>query len=522
MASHILGQDGQFRIIENAMGVPGLHMWPSMSFLQILIDVSLKIPSLLQMPFPLSKIKQVLHCNNVFYILLKQSVHSPWPDDWHRLIHAVRDSGLFESATIPDNAYALTYEPGSEFVCHWDGRGKWGEYVISSCLGYPCTITLQHAAPKSKKPVNSDKPWNYIPPQPSQEDYWTCSQTEEKVNPMKRRLWQVTMTLPPNCIYVMSGPSRYDWRHGINVNHVNHPLPRHDASNTLLFPAWNTSRNRRAVIFRSSKVFSNVCLQLDYERAILVGDVNAAEALEKRIVAAKRFSPQDEFCRKLEQHELTAYRAQAQAVLQKLESSGAHCLRFEPHQVQFEQGHAVRAVADNVVVGGNTLVEGNFGGSGQGVRLGGGGGDEGGSNRLGGGGGDGGRRRGGGGHNVNRLGDSGNRMYKGGNRLGERALPPPAATNNTPEIVVIDDSSDENEKGVPSQGRRQTADVAGICEGDDKRNWLREARRARLEPRQQGETLSTETTSVAKRATVGAAVIKQNRGDRWRARQELW
>jgi hypothetical protein len=63
-------------------------------------------------------------------------VSSPWPDDWHRLINAVQDSGLFPQATIPDNAsYALTYRTGSEFVCHWDGREKWGEYVISFSLG---------------------------------------------------------------------------------------------------------------------------------------------------------------------------------------------------------------------------------------------------------------------------------------------------------------------------------------------------------------------------------------------------
>jgi hypothetical protein len=63
-------------------------------------------------------------------------VSSPWPDDWHQLINAVRDSGLFPQATIPDNAsYALTCRTGSEFVCHWDGREKWGEYVISFSLG---------------------------------------------------------------------------------------------------------------------------------------------------------------------------------------------------------------------------------------------------------------------------------------------------------------------------------------------------------------------------------------------------
>jgi hypothetical protein len=72
---------------------------------------------------------------------------------------------------------------------------------------------------------------------------------------------------------------RYDWKHGINVNHRNHPLPRHDSMNPLLFTAWNAAKCCRAVIFQSNKVFSDLSLQLEYERAVLVGDTEAVSML---------------------------------------------------------------------------------------------------------------------------------------------------------------------------------------------------------------------------------------------------
>lgn len=112
----------------------------------------------------------------------------------------------------------------------------------------------------------------------------------------------------------MSGPSRYDWKHGINVNQQNHPLPRNDAFNSRLFPPWNACRNRRAVTFRSIKVFSGLLLQLEWGRAVETGDMVAAEALEERNRIAKNFKAQDQDCRKLTEEETALYRASAQHV----------------------------------------------------------------------------------------------------------------------------------------------------------------------------------------------------------------
>lgn len=105
MAPRILGQDGKFRIERDAMGVPGLH-----------VAVNVFEPALHKKLFQ----DEVFVINAQDFVLnqagppLKQCIlhpiahnplmGSPWPDDWHRLINAVRDSGLFPEATIPDNA----------------------------------------------------------------------------------------------------------------------------------------------------------------------------------------------------------------------------------------------------------------------------------------------------------------------------------------------------------------------------------------------------------------------------------
>lgn len=545
-APRVLGQDGQFRIIENAMGVPGLHVAVNVFSPEVHKRLFQdRVFTTNPRNFVENQAGPALHQCIIHPI---QNVDSPWPDDWHRIINAVRDSGLFPKATIPDFAYGLTYFPGSEFECHWDGRGKFGEYVISCSLGYPCTVTFQHTAPKVK-PFYPSMPSGFEPPEPSPADYWTRSMTDEIVKRFNRRLWQVTMTLPPNSIYVMSGPSRYDWKHGINVNQHNHPLPRHDGFNPRLFPSWNTARNRRAVIFRSNKVFSDLSLELEQERAVEAGDMEAAQDLEVRLNAARRYPPADHFpvfgrdpqLRDLTEEEIADRRAQAHFILQTLQGGAVHRLRFQSSEVQFQKGQEVRAVADNLV-GANDFAGGNLLG-----RE---------TNNEGG----------------MRLGDAtGGDMRLGGGPL----RPSSAATNrDEPEVIVIDDSSDEEEEAPPppSQSRRRTAEAAGIHGAeDDKRARLREARLQRfgqqLQTVSHDEPASTEraasvvdaaststargsTTTTTEEATVSANIVGQNsvaaeqtvtdtrtlaerrwgtegnrtaeQERRWRARHQLW
>ena len=155
------------------MGVPGLHVSVNVfdeethkRLFQDEVFSTNAVPFVEEQAHPLSQC--ILHPTNVI------GVSGPWPNDWHRLINAVRDSGLFPTATIPDNAYALTYFPNSEFACHHDGRTKWREYVICVSLGAPFTLTFQYAAPRTSSLFDSSKPRNYEPPVNG--DYYTRSQ----------------------------------------------------------------------------------------------------------------------------------------------------------------------------------------------------------------------------------------------------------------------------------------------------------------------------------------------------------
>jgi len=366
--SRILGSDGSFRLVENAMGVPGFHIATNV-FSPAVHRRLYECPTFTTNAVPF--VERDLERDVPMAVPIQQTIlhpvkigpNGPWPDDWHQIINAVRDCGLFAQATIPDCGYGLTYRKGSMFPCHWDGRGKWGEYVICCTLGAPCTITFQHTAPK-KNPVDPSRPSDWVPPDPDtiEGSYWTRSEKEARLsnhNPETRRLWQLTMTLPPNSLYVMSGPSRYDWRHGINCD-GNHPVPTPTSSyisasgavtqvpaSTWLFPSWNKSGARRSVIFRSTKCFSDLCLQEEKDKALDDADYGALIAINRRIDDAHRFKPQDMLAsRNLTEEEIRDKRKEGEALIKELKRSCVHRLRFDPSEVMFDALSIARAAGD--------------------------------------------------------------------------------------------------------------------------------------------------------------------------------
>lgn len=246
----------------------------------------------------------------------------------------------------------------------WQGKvGRIRHCRDSRC---PCTITIQHCAPKGK-PVDPSRPWDWTPSDPtivSDDPYWTRSMTAEEVQlgsygNNKRRLWQVTMTLPPNSMYVMSGPSRYDWQHGVNCD-PNHPVPKSTSSyisaggravqvpaEEWLFPSWNKFKARRGVIYRSTKCFSDLCLQQEREKAYTDRDFGAVTAVNARIDASHRFKPQDQHAsRELTEDEIEAQEKMGCALIKELKRSGVHRLRFAKSEVLFESDNMTRAAGD--------------------------------------------------------------------------------------------------------------------------------------------------------------------------------
>ena len=148
-----LGADGNFGIERNVMGVPGLHLAYNV-FSQEVCDriyhdrvFTENTQDFVPQSDPPLQVANLHPCDH--------RGRSAWPDDWHRVMNAVRECGLFPQAVIPDGASGLTYPPGSEFPCHWDSRGKWGEYVISTSIGQRSVLTMQWI-PNKANPFDPD------------------------------------------------------------------------------------------------------------------------------------------------------------------------------------------------------------------------------------------------------------------------------------------------------------------------------------------------------------------------------
>ena len=95
------------------------------------------------------------------------------------MLNAVHDSGLYRDMCPPDYCLPLHYSKGTTFSSHFDSRYRWGETVMGINLGAPSVIQF---IPKPK--------------------YGGTGVTQN-------------IYLPRRCIYIMSGPSRVGWKHGI-------------------------------------------------------------------------------------------------------------------------------------------------------------------------------------------------------------------------------------------------------------------------------------------------------------------
>ena len=95
-----------------------------------------------------------------------------YPDEWIELLRIIRD--LHESCKDFDYSLQLKYDPGVSFSAHYDSKKRWDEYIVGVNL-------------------NSEA-----------ELYFTKKDTKT-----------VSIIIPPRSIYVLSGESRYEWRHGI-------------------------------------------------------------------------------------------------------------------------------------------------------------------------------------------------------------------------------------------------------------------------------------------------------------------
>jgi len=123
--------------------------------------------------------------------------------------------------------------------------------------------------------------------------------------------------LPRRSIYVMSGPSRLDWKHGIVQQRPTDPPP-----------PWNPHNLRKSLTLRSTKVFSDVY----FERALQRQNSAERNSLLARQKAQARFPPRNAQGEALTDEVLQKERSLAHQVLQLMESG------LLPSDLSFQQG----------------------------------------------------------------------------------------------------------------------------------------------------------------------------------------
>ena len=109
-----------------------------------------------------------IQTGKIFY----QMSEEQFPEEWSVLLGII--SSLHDSCNNFDYSLQLTYLPGVRFNAHYDSKHRWEEFIVGVNL-------------------KSDS-----------ELYFTKKDTKTH-----------SVIIPPGSIYILSGESRYKWRHGI-------------------------------------------------------------------------------------------------------------------------------------------------------------------------------------------------------------------------------------------------------------------------------------------------------------------
>ncbi len=214
-----------------------------------------------------------------------------WPCDYNKLVNLIRNCGLLPEYVPPDYCYRVVYPPGAGFYHHFDSRHRWGEVIVGITLGQSGVI------------------------------YFVPKDGQELMLPPGKD--SIRVTLPRRSIYVMSGASRYDWKHGIVKQQPSNPPP-----------FWNESNMRISLTFRSKKVFSDIYLERQLQNET---DVEKRAEITARIFAQKKFYPVlKKNGSKLPRNEVDEQRNYANALLNMMDSGVIRDqLRFHQHEVTF-------------------------------------------------------------------------------------------------------------------------------------------------------------------------------------------
>ena len=213
-----------------------------------------------------------------------------WPDDYTRLCNLIKDCGLGPDLVPPNYCLPLMYPPKAGFAPHFDSRYRWGEAIMGVNLGQAGEMM-------------------FVPTKDGDK-----AELAARTNGQQKT---ARVPLPRRSIYVMTGPSRYDWKHGIVKQKPTDPSP-----------SWNPRNLRKSLTLRSTKVFSDVYFQ----RAVQSEqDPARRRELLARQKTQGRFKAQDGRGERLSGDELQRKASFAHQVLQLME------LGFLPADLRFRQ-----------------------------------------------------------------------------------------------------------------------------------------------------------------------------------------
>ena len=226
-----------------------------------------------------------------------------WPQDYIKLTNLIRDCGLLPDYVPPDYCLRLMYPPKAGFQFHHDSQYRWGEVIVGINLGQEGTMMF-----------TPDKP----------EDAFDHAQfTSEFASKAAGVNKSMRIKLPRRSIYVMSGKSRYVYKHGIAQQ-----KPQ------MAPPSWNTLNMRKSLTFRSTKVFSDVFLERQLNAAATGASAND---VAKRMQWQSRKEAQDKYKPRGNKAEVAQQRQTANSLLNMMESGiiPSH-LRFARSEVTFD------------------------------------------------------------------------------------------------------------------------------------------------------------------------------------------
>eukprot|EP00985_Skeletonema_marinoi_P007192 scaffold3145_cov73-Skeletonema_marinoi.AAC.3 len=224
-----------------------------------------------------------------------------WPEDYNKLVNLVRDCGLLPDYVPPDYCLRLMYPPKAGFQFHHDSKYRWGEVIVGVNLGQEGEIMFT--------------------PDRVEDAFDQAAYSSEFGSKSAGVGKSMRIKLPRRSIYIMSGPSRYVYKHGIAQQKP-----------TQAPPSWNTLNMRKSLTFRSTKVFSDVYLERKLQEAAEL-EVNH----EMRIQLQSRKEAQDKFKPNGTRAVVAQERQNATLLLNMMDSGIIPCqLRFARSEVTFD------------------------------------------------------------------------------------------------------------------------------------------------------------------------------------------